>query len=206
MQCLKRCTAALLIAASALAGACASALYFAPRWLNDPDVPEKASAILVLAGDPARALEAADLYRSGYAPRIYFSAGVRDLAAQRLDELGITLPREEDLTRQVLTKRGVPEAAVELLGRDLVSTAHEARVLAQRMAGVPGPIIVVTSPYHIRRARLIFRRALPEGPRLLFVGSRYERLPDDWWTDQTSARNVVLELAKTVYYLAGGRF
>jgi len=38
------------------------------------------------------------------------------------------------------------------------------------------------------------------------VGSRFEPLPASWWTDQASARNVLLELAKTGYYVASGPF
>jgi hypothetical protein len=52
---------------------------------------------------------------------------------------------------------------------------------------------------------MIFRKAMPER-QLLFVASRYESFPHAWWSDQTAARNVVLELAKTAYYVAGGRF
>jgi len=206
MQCLKRCTAALLLVAAALTGVSAIALYLAPRWLNDPDPPEKGAAILVLGGDSTRALEAADLYRGGYASKIYFSAGVADPVTRRLARIGITLPSEEDITRQVFAKAGVPEGAIELLGRNMVSTAQEARQTEERLAGVPGPLIIVTSPFHVHRARLVFRHYLPETRRVVVVGSRYESLPDDWWRDQAASRNVVLELVKTVYFLAGGRF
>jgi len=206
MQCLRRCVAALLVTAATLVGVSAVALYLAPRWLNDPDPPEKAAAILVLGGDPTRALEAADLYRAGYAPKIYFSVGVDDPVTRRLARMGIFLPREEDIMQQVLTKAAVPEGVASLLGRDMVSTAQEARLAEERLAGIQGPLLVVTSPYHVHRARLTFRRYLPETRRVLVVGSHYETLPERWWKDQGTARNVVLELAKTVYFLAGGRF
>jgi hypothetical protein len=31
-------------------------------------------------------------------------------------------------------------------------------------------------------------------------------MPAAWWTDQESARIVLLEIPKTIYYLLGGRF
>jgi uncharacterized SAM-binding protein YcdF (DUF218 family) len=205
MQCLTRCAAALAVVAAALAAACAAGAYHLAGWLNDPDAPERAGAILVLGGDPSRALEAAELYRGALAPAVYIVAPFREPSLRRLDGAGVPSPREEELTRKALAARGVPEAAIALLGRDVASTAQEARLAAERLAGVPGTLIVVTSPYHIRRARMIFREALPGRP-LRFVGNRYESLPDAWWRDPVSARNVVLELAKTAYYAVGGRF
>lgn len=206
MQCLKRCLTALLATGALLAGAAALALYFAPRWLNDPDPPEKGGAIMVLGGDPSRALQAAELYRAGYAPVIYITEPVRDPVWRRLDELGVVLPRHEDMARQVLAFGGVPQSAVQLLGRDVLSTAQEATLAAQRLTGMREPLIVVTSPYHIRRARMIFRDTFGVSPRLVFIGNSHEPLPEVWWKDQGSARNVVLELIKTLYYQAGGRF
>ncbi len=205
MQCLKRCVTALLVSGALLVGAATLALYFAPRWLNDPDPPEKATAILVLGGDPTRALQGADLFHAGYAPKIYMSAPVRDPYLRRLDALGIVLPREEDMTRRILAMRGVPEGAIELLGRELLTTAQEARLAHERL-GDAGVLMIVTSPYHVQRARLIFHRAMPPGVRVVVVGNRHEPFPDAWWKDQGAARNVVLELAKTLFYLAGGRF
>jgi len=205
MQCLRRCALAFVLAAAALAAAAAAGAFFLAGWLDDPDPPARAAAILVLGGDPSRALEAADLYRQGLAPKIYLSAPVRELGLRRLDEAGVVAPREEELTRRALVARGVPEAAIDLLGRDLRSTAREARAAAERLSSVPGALLIVTSPYHVHRARMIFRDAMPER-ELRVVASRYEPFPAAWWRNQAAARDVVLEVAKTAYYLAGGRF
>jgi uncharacterized SAM-binding protein YcdF (DUF218 family) len=205
MQCLKRCGAALLAASAVILVAGALLVWRAPEWLNDPDAPDKAGAILILGGDSTRALEAADLYRAGYAPKIYISSPVRDARERRLDALGVLTPTEEDLTRQVLRKRDVPDEIVEVFARDVVSTVDEASASNVRFADVPGALLIVTSPYHVRRTRMIFRDAMP-GRRLLFVANRYEPVPGQWWRDQTAARNIVLEISKTVYYLIGGRF
>jgi uncharacterized SAM-binding protein YcdF (DUF218 family) len=205
MQCLKRCGAALLAVAAVILAAGALLAWRAPEWLNDPDAPDKASAILVLGGDSTRALEAADLYRAGYASKIYISSPLPDDHERRLAALGVFTPTEEDLTRQVLRKRNVPDAIVEVFARDVVSTVDEASASTVRFADVPGTLLIVTSPYHVRRTRMIFRDAMP-GRRLLFVANRYEPVAAQWWRDQTAARNVVLEIAKTAYYLVGGRF
>jgi uncharacterized SAM-binding protein YcdF (DUF218 family) len=68
-------------------------------------------------------------------------------------------------------------------------------------------LILVTSPAHTRRARIIFEDALRDsGSVLQVVGTPYEHFDQYWWRDQGSARIVVLELSKLVYYFAGGRF
>ena len=41
---------------------------------------------------------------------------------------------------------------------------------------------------------------------IVVVATPYEEYREDWWHSQDSARKTVLELAKLVYYYAGGRF
>ncbi|HZR69022.1 MAG TPA: YdcF family protein [Burkholderiales bacterium] len=205
MQCLRRCLLGFVCACAALAGATALGAYYVGGWLSAADAPEKAGAILVLGGDSSRALEAADLYYAGFAPKIYLSAPMRETRERLLASVGVDMPDDESTMRRVLAARGVPPSAVELLARDMVSTVQEASTAAQRLAGVPGPLLIVTSPYHVRRARIVFRAAMP-ARELRVIGSRYDPIPKDWWTDQTAARNVVLETAKLLYYFAGGRF
>lgn len=205
MQCLRRCLLGFVVFTLALTASAALGLYYAARWLDDPDPPGKSAAILILGGDSTRAIEAADLYQAGYAPKVYISAPIREPRERRLESIGVIMPSDEDTMRRVLAIRGVPQSAVDVLARDMVSTVEEARTTAQRLAGVPGPLLVVTSPYHVRRARMIFHAAMPDR-ELRFIASRYEAFPADWWRDQTASRNVVLELTKTAYYVLGGRF
>lgn len=205
MQCLRRCLLAFFAVSGAIAALAAGAAVLASGWLNDPDPPARAAAILVLGGDPSRALQAAELYGKGFAAKVYIVAPMREPYLRRLDAIGVTAPREEDLTRQALVARGVPDGAIEVLGRDLASTFQEAKLAAERLAAVPGDLLVVTSPYHVHRARMVFRDQMP-ARTVLVVANRHEPLRRAWWRDQTAARNVLLELAKTAYYVAGGRF
>jgi hypothetical protein len=81
----------------------------------------------------------------------------------------------------------VPDGAIALLGRDMESTADEARHSPQvrfRSDAARGDLA-----FHVRRARMIFTRFRGAVP---VIGSRYEPLP---WRGgaTTSARNVVLE-------------
>jgi uncharacterized SAM-binding protein YcdF (DUF218 family) len=96
----------------------------------------------------------------------------------------------------------VPDDAIRLLGKELRSTVAEAREAARVLGPKAGTLLVVTSPHHVHRARQVFSDHLPSA-RILVVASGEEALTERWWTDQESARNVLLELAKLVFYKLG---
>ena len=113
--------------------------------------------------------------------------------------------REEDVVRQVLLKKGVPAGAIEYFGKDLISTAAEAQAARALFARGSPKLLVVTSPYHLRRARLTFADALPAA-EIRVIATSYDPLPLAWWKDQSAARNVLMELAKITFYQLGGRY
>jgi uncharacterized SAM-binding protein YcdF (DUF218 family) len=138
-------------------------------WPDEGGMPPKVDAVVVLSGglnsrlDPAIAL-----MRRRIAPVLAISSAFRDenwKKAQRLcrGDLG---PTRYD----VLCFTARP-----------YSTRGEARVVAQ-LARRQGwhRIVVVTSTYHITRARTLFRRCY--SGRLWFVGtaSPWWRLPEQW--------------------------
>ena len=205
MHCAKKCELFLLAVLFASAIACAAGLYTMSDWLSVADQPQKADAIVVLGGGFERSFQAVDLYRQGYAPKIYVSAPAREHQYRILDEAGIPYPREEDIVREVLLKKGVPASAIALLGKDLISTAGEAQAARALFPQRRAKLLVVTSPYHLRRARMIFTDALPSAD-IRMIATSYDPLPQAWWKDQSAARNVLLELAKIAYYELGGRF
>jgi uncharacterized SAM-binding protein YcdF (DUF218 family) len=194
--------AAIFAALALLAGA---ALVFAASWLVQSDAPAKADAIVVLAGDARRARHAADLFRQGYAPRVLVSRPIRTAHQRMLDEMGVVLPRSEEVDALVLQRSGVPAERIEFFGNGSVSTFEEASVLGRMFAGQSPTLMVVTSPYHTRRAGIILRRDL-SGAKVVMVATAYEEFPERWWTSQDAARDLLLELAKLAYYAIGGRF
>jgi len=204
MQCFRRCLLAILaLLAIGVAAVVGTVLVPAP-WLSSADEPMPSSAIVVLGGDPSRALAAADLYRQGLAPRVLVSAAAPTARDRRLETAGISVPRDDELARQVLIARGVPESAIGIFGHNLQSTLDEARALRE-LFGASGTLLVVTSPLHVRRARIVLATELPR-ERFRMIGSRYDPVPAKWWRDRESARDVLLEVAKLAYFLAGGRF
>lgn len=192
-----------------LAGA--AALLLAGSWLTrDDDLAglsreNPARAIAVLGGSPFRPLHAADLYARGLAPLVYVSAPVRAKDVALLESVGAAPLPQEEVYRRLLAARGVPEAAIRAFGQGLVSTAREAAELARELGPGPGTLVVVTSPYHVLRARLTFRRDLP-GWKVLVSATPYEPFPARWWTTQQTALKVLSETAKLAWFLLGGRY
>ena len=205
MHCAKKCGLFLLIMFLAAAVGAAVGLSYAGEWLSAGDRPQKADAIVVLGGGYSRPFQAAELYRQGLAARIYVSAPAREDQYRLLDEAGVAFPREEEVARQVLLKKGVPAGAIEYLGKDLISTAAEAQAVRVLFARHAPRLLVVTSAYHLRRARMIFSDALPAAD-IRMIATSYDPFPSAWWKDQSAARNVLLELAKITFYQLGGQF
>jgi uncharacterized SAM-binding protein YcdF (DUF218 family) len=186
---------------------CVLLLGQAGRWLSAADVPQRADAIVVLGGAFERTLYAAELYAAGKAGRVYLSNPVRDSSQRLLDGLGIKLPDEHEISTAILKRQGVAEKDILPFPGTALSTADEAALLQRMFAGQRLTIMVVTSPFHIRRARMIIGNALADGDvTALFVATPHDQYTAEWWTDQDSARNTLLELAKIAYYIAGGRF
>src|SRR5262249_61271254 len=125
-------------------------------------LPPRAEAIVVLAGSiPDRALEAADLYRSGLAPLVVVTRERLPRGEASLLARGVHLPESDALTLEALEGLGVPRTAVRVLRRRTGSTESEAATIARWACERHlRRIVVVTSRYHTRRARLILRRSL----------------------------------------------
>ena len=206
---MKKRTLSWLLAgvAFSLAALCMLVLFFAASWLKVADAPAKADAIVVLAGRFERTMYAADLHRQGYAPVIVLSEEVRQASSMQLEKFGIRLPDSLSIQRQILQASGVPADKIALLGRPSMSTFDEAEQIAARYGKAGARILVVTSPSHARRARLILERALDgRGAQLYVCATPYEELPERWWRSQEAAREVLLEWSKLAYYMLGGRF
>jgi uncharacterized SAM-binding protein YcdF (DUF218 family) len=204
MQCFKRCVLEMLALAVAGAALAAIGAYHAAAWLSEADPPQRAEAIIVLGDDLTRVLPGADLYRAGYASRVLLSAPARSPRKLTLEREGLAVLWFEEAGRTLLLRHDVPDASIETFGKRLTSTVAEARAIAALFPEGNRTLLVVTSPYHVRRARMIFRDALPHA-NIRIVPSRYEKFPDRWWSERNAAPQVVLECAKIAYYALGGR-
>lgn len=194
-----------LLAAAALAAAGIAGLGALGWWVDFSDEPAPADAIVVLAGSYSRPPYAADLFQKGLAPEVWLSRPAPYSADDKVRELGIRLPLEEDVNREILLKKGVPASALKLYGRGVLSTADEALSFAREYGFQGKRILVVTSRYHARRAKRIFRARLP-GAEVRVVATPYDDPIGQWLKNKFLAQLVVLEGLKTAFYFGGGRF
>ena len=196
-----------VIAAALALLALAAFLTFAPlagRFLVVADpLPASADAIVVLAGSlRARSLEAARLYRTGIAPRVVVTREILPPGASALGQAGVELPDSDALTRSALAGLGVPPRAIVTLRRRAQSTASEARTIA-RWACARGldRLIVVTSPSHTRRARLVLSRALGPDVALTIVPAPDDTFAGDrWYRVRRDAKEVLSEWQKLAHH------
>ena len=163
--------------------------------------PQRAEVGLILAGHFGRALYAADLYHQGFIPRIWISRPEREKSLVQLDFIGVPYPRQEEVTRAVLLKKGVPDDRIEVIGGGMSSTIAEARFVAGFLKRQPEirSVMLITSRFHVRRAQAIFDRVVASASpvHIVTVGSPYDGfVADQWWRDRDSAREVLLETAK----------
>lgn len=183
-------------------------LAFAGNWMRVNEPPIKADYILPLAGNMNRMVKAAELYKEGFAPSILLSRP-RDLAPEPLDEvkrlMGYPEYSLDETVARILKVLDADSAIIEPFGNGHASTVEEIEALKKHFGDRRPTLLVVTSPYHARRAKMIMEDLMPEY-RFSVTVSDDGKFQDDWWRDQDSAQYLVMEFAKTAYYLVGGAF
>ncbi|TBR21885.1 glycosyltransferase [bacterium] len=156
----------VLVAGAAAAAALAMLIRYSPAlwWAAEPlrvsHPPVSADAAVALAGgageggQPGRAYEesamrAVELYNSGYVRRIVFSSGVPGV----FDEVAVM--------KALAVSEGVPAGAIDTVERG--SGTRAMLVEAHRVVRASGcrKVLLVSSPYHMRRAALAMRKLDP---------------------------------------------
>ena len=172
--------------------------------LEDPLA--KADAIFVLGGTRyERPLEAVELYKAGWAPRVTLNRQIADNGEIDLMQRGIPYRREVDEQIEVMGRLGVPASAITVLN-EANSTADEAdtlRTIATRDRWTR--VIVVTSKQHTRRARLVMRRRLDgTGVEVVVRASRLDTADvDRWWAHRSTLRFTLFETQRLLGYWIG---
>jgi hypothetical protein len=162
--------------------------------VEDPLAP--AGAIVVTGGHtPFRAMEAAALYRQGWAPQVVLMKQPLWPEDRALQALGVERVPEWEIDLQVLRRLGVPETALRVLDERPRNSDEEVQVLVRTFRHHPLPLIVVTSKSHTRRFRWLWRKlAAPGAPRLIVRYARQDPFqPSQWWKDRRWALSVARE-------------
>ena len=168
------------------------------QFLDVGQSPARVDYVYVLGGGTdSRPFAAAALYDAGLAGKVLLPTAQPGPEAEQ----GVR-PVEDEVCRRVLTARGVPEKAIELLPDMVRSTRDEAAALARFVQARPGcTVAVVTHNFHTRRARLIFTRALAEhADQLHMVGIGTDHFDaGNWWQSEDGFRVYLTEYVKLVH-------
>ena len=200
----KRRSVIVASVACGLAALALAAFFGVGRWLVVEDPLGKARAIAVLTGRmPVRAMEAAKLYRRGYASEVWLTHSAEPGAS--LKAMGIAYEGEEVYSSRVLLHAGVPAAAIHVLEPPIVNTADEVRVISAALAEETNcSVILVTSKSHTRRARLLWRRLAPPNCRGMVRAAGEDPFdPGHWWRSSGDALDVVREVLGLLNAWAG---
>lgn len=173
------------------------ALVLIGHGLAVSDPLERSDVIVAVSGDEGPRTETAvALWRGGYAPLLLFSGASLDPSSVSSAEI---------MKRQA-EQLGVPASAI-LIEPDATTTEENASLVARVMAqrGLRTAILV-TSPYHQRRASILFARAF--GPAGLEFRNHPANDPqwdaDRWWLHDPSRTLTLIELAKLGAVIARG--
>lgn len=161
--------------------------------LIQSDALAPADAIVILGGGrPNRPEHGVALYEAGYAPRVVFSGG-------KLYEVGLDCSSAL-LSLEDARRLGLPDGAA-LIAEEAQSTYDEA-VNLSRLAREQGwrSLIVVTDPFHTRRAGRTFRALLPGVTITTSAAPEPDHDPARWWANERGLLAVVDETIKLGFY------
>lgn len=174
------------------------------RYLIVEHPLQKSDLIVCLAGgNVERGLAVADAYQKGLAPRIFMAREVPPDGYELLKERGVDYPESVDLMIKLLEGQGIPRSAFLTSDRPTKSTFEEAELVRELVMNSDyNSLIIITTPYHCRRAWLTFRKVFEESDvRMLMLPSPYSGFkPTDWWKKRRYLREVIIEYQKLIYY------
>ena len=166
------------------------------RFLIVKDELSQADVIVILGGGgPERVRHGVKLYQSGYGATIIVTG-----MEQKLPGFTITWPQ---LAMREAVSLGVPEDAIIPEERP-TSTYEDAKYVKEDMLDRNFKSAIITSsPPHMRRARMIFRKVFEDRDD---ISLRFSPIEDSefqvhkWWTRERELIDVVNEYCKLVLY------
>ena len=182
-----------LLLASAVALLYVSGPYYLPAvgsFLIKTDPLEEAEIVVVLAGDGSghRIMKAVELVEQGYAPLVLVDGPLRHYDFS-----------EAALAIEFAARRGAAREILEAFPIMASSTQSEAEMVDQelRRRGIR-KALVVTSDFHTRRARNLFRKRTSGLVAYRVVAARYPGFHlESWWRSRFGLKVVFLEYIKT---------
>lgn len=165
----------------------------------------QADAIFVLSGSTGfgeRTATAAKVFHSGVARKIIVANAGEQTGWQPETNHN---PFSWEWDRASLQTDGVPDNAIEVLLAPIVKSTHDEAVLLAKIARERGwqRVLIVTSPFHTRRALWTAERAVTHENLKVEIGilpADEEKQTIYWWTRWRNWRTVASEYLKLIYY------
>lgn len=157
------------------------------------DKLEKSDVIIVLSGDTKgeRVGEGILLFKQGYASQLLFSGG----------PLAWRLTQADNMLRQALFY-GVPKSKI-LLEKQSRSTFENAKFSLELLRNKKiQSLIIVTSPPHTRRSKLVFQKIFKDlkVKIMVYPVQKSEFKKEKWWQDHEDTQFVVQEYLSLFFY------
>jgi uncharacterized SAM-binding protein YcdF (DUF218 family) len=163
-------------------------------YLIARDAPRRADAVLVLAGDP-------DYERTKSAARLVLAGEARLLIVTG----GEPGPGDSAASlRAEAIRLGIPPGAIRM--EEVSRSTHESLVAVRPILERENVrrLVVVTSPYHQRRALWAARRTLTGVEIVSRPADPSSWHPAGWWKSLSNRRIVLGEYTKLAYYILRG--
>lgn len=178
---------------------------FAPRFLTYSDAPQKSDAVVLFdgPGNEERLKEARQLIREGYAGYLIIPSNGEVLSVKDDGAL-------ERISRQILLRCNIHPIRKSATYRNYFEDTHIEVLEAKRMLDERGlkSAILVSSPYHMRRIKLIAGSVFRKGAYSInFAPTRFQGsyTAEDWLYD-THRRNILTEYLKIGWFLLYAAF
>ena len=194
---MKKAAIALLVILIFIATAGIGVFFGVGFYLSPQGKLAKSDVIVAISGGEtdARTREAVALYKDGWAGHIIFSGAALDPNS----------PSNAKTMATAAEQQGVPSLAIELDEAAANTRQNALGVEAIMKREGYTSMILVTSPYHQRRADITFRRAV--GKNVVIIDhSSYDKAwrRSYWWATDYSRKLTISELQKTIYELVAG--
>jgi hypothetical protein len=185
---------------SLLLAVLASLVIYAPTYLTYADHPVRSDVVILFIGPdyPSRMKEARRLIQEGYADQLFVPANGKKYRALRQEALVTLEPVPGDIGKKVWKQSKSPSRFQE--------ETHWEAIKAKAMMDESGlkSAILVSSPYHMRRIKLIAGIIMNSSRYdLCYVPTRYESAGNGWWwISKFDLKWITSEYAKMIWFLS----
>lgn len=167
-------------------------------YLSPQDNLQKADTIVVVSGGQtqSRAAKGIELYKEGYAPKIIFSGAALDDG-----------PSNAFAMRDLALSEGVPSKniLIDEKSQNTYENAVNSKTIIDELQAKK--IILVTSPYHQRRANQTFEKVLGTNYEVIGVSAYDDRWSkSQWWRRGFPLFISASELWKLMYINITGNY